>query len=299
MFDFLKGGKANVKLEVDSPTQTYCPGQTVHIMVTVEGEKDLKIQKGRIALVCTEEYEYRYESTSTDSDGNTTTSTDSSWGTDERKVFEQVFLGETTIRAASTQTWKFDVPLPSDAPPTCAEAKIIRVHWWLKATLDRKLAADVEAKTEIRVLTLLAHETGPKHEYGLSNEPNEAELVFVLPSGQFALGETITGQLIVRPKKSFDATEIRLELVAHEFVFPDEGNVHEKATKVKLAGKTKLQPGQDQLYPFSVTIPANSPVTLKTGNSSVTWALKGVLARFLRGDTRVDGEIQVYSARPA
>ena len=299
MFDFLKGGKANLKLELDSSDQTYYLGETVHVTVTVEGEKDLQIQKGRIALICKEEYEYRRESTSTDSDGDTTTSTRSSWATDERKVFEQVFLGETTIRAASTQTWKFDVPLPPDAPPTCAEAKIIRVHWWLKATLDRKLAADVEAKTEIRVLTLLAHETGPKHEYGQSNEPDQAELVFALPSGQFALGETISGQLIVRPRKSFDATEIRLELVEREYVPRGEGNVYEKEIKVKLAGKTKLLPGQDQLYPFSVTIPANSPVTLKTGNSSVTWALKGVLARFLRGDTRVDGEIEVYSARPA
>ena len=299
MFDFLKGGKANVKLEVDSPTLTYHPGETVHITVTVEGEKDLKIQKGRIALVCTEDYEYQYRSTSTDSDGTTTTSTDSGWGTDERKVFEQVFLGETTIRAASSQTWKFDVPLPPDALPTCANAKIVRVHWWLKANLDRKLAFGVKTEMEIRVLTLLSHETGPQHEYGQSNEPNEAELAFVLPSSQFALGETVAGQLIVRPKKSFDATEIRLELVEREYVPRQEGNVKEKEIKVKLEGKTKLQAGQDQVYPFSVTIPADSPVTLTTPNSSITWMLKGVLARFLRGDTRVDGEIQVYSARPA
>ena len=73
----------------------------------------------------------------------------------------------------------------------------------------------------------------------------------------------------------------------------------EKEIKVKLEGKTKLQAGQDQVYPFSVTIPADSPVTLTTPNSSITWMLKGVLARFLRGDTRVDGEIEVYSARPA
>jgi len=299
MLDFLKGGKANLKLEIDSPNQTYYPGETVRVTVTVEGEKDLKIQKGHIALVCKEEYEYQSESTSTDSDGNTTTSTSSSWGTDERKVFEQVFLGETTIRAASTQTWKFDVPLPPDALPTCANAKIVRVHWWLKTNLDRKLAFGVKTEMEIRVLTLLSHETGPKHEYGQSNEPGEAELAFVLPSSQFALGETITGQLIVRPKKPFDATEIRLELVEHEYVPRQEGNVKEKETKVKLEGKTKLLPGQDQIYPFSITIPANGPVTLTTPNSSITWMLKGVLARFLRGDTRVEGPIEVYSTRPA
>ena len=299
MFDFLKGGKANLKLELDSPDQTYHLGETVHFTVTVEGEKDLKIQKGRIALVCKEEYEYRRVSTSTDSDGDTTTSTRSSWATDERTVFEQAFLGETTIRAASAQTFRFDVPLPPDAPPTCADAKIIRVHWWLKANLDRKLALGVEAKTEIRVLTSLAHEAEPKHEYGQSNEPNEAELVFLLPSDRFALGETISGQLIVRPKKSFDVTEIRLELVAQEYVPRDEGNRHEKQIKVKLTGKTKLAPGQDQIYPFSVAIPANSPVTFQTRNSSVAWTLRGVLARFMRGDTRADGKIEVYSARMA
>jgi sporulation-control protein spo0M len=299
MFDFLKGGKANLKLEADSPNLTYTLGETVHIILTVEGVKDLKIQKGLFALVCKEEYEYRYESRSTDSEGNTETDIRSSWGSDERKVFEQAFLGETTIRAGSTQTFQFEVPLPSNAPPTCAEAKIVRVHWWLKATLDRKLAADVEAKTEIRVLTLLAHGTGPRQEYGRSNEFDQAEMVFALPGGEFALGETVSGQLVVRPKKSFDVSGIRLELVEREYVPRDEGNVREAVTKVKLADKMKLQPGQDLTYPFSVAIPANSPVTIDAPHSSVTWFLRGVLDRPMRGDTRVEGAIQIFSARSA
>ncbi len=299
MFDFLKGGKAQVRLEIDSPDQTYTAGKTIHAVATIDGEKDLKIQQGRITLVCREEYQYRRRSTSTDSDGDRSTSVHTSWGTDERTIYEQVFVGETVIRAATTQTFRFDMPIPPDATPTCADGKIVRVHWWLKGTLDRKLASDVAEKAEIRVLSILPHEMAHPGEYGRSNELGEAHMALVLPSDKFALGETITGELVIRPQKSFDVTEIRAELEMKEEVPRDEGNQFKKQVKVKLEGKTKLQPGQEQRYPFSIAIPANSPVTFKTPHSSVTWTLRGVLARFMRGDTRVDGEVTVYSARPA
>jgi sporulation-control protein spo0M len=299
MFDFLKGGKAQVRLEIDSPDQTYTAGKTIHAVVTVDGEKDLKIQQGRITLVCREEYQYRRQSTSRDSNGHRSTSVHASWGTDERTLYQQVFAGETVIPGATTQTFKFDMPIPPDATPTCADGKIVRVHWWLTGTLDRKLASDVQEKAEIRVLSILPHEIARPGEYGRSNEPDEAHMALVLPSDKFALGETITGELIVRPQKSFDVTEIRAELEMEEKVPRDEGNRFKKQVKVKLAGKTKLQPDQEQRYPFSMTIPANSPVTFKTSHSSATWTLRGVLARFMRGDTQVEGEIEVFSLRPA
>ncbi len=66
-----------------------------------------------------------------------------------------------------------------------------------------------------------------------------------------------------------------------------------------MAGKTKFEAGQDMAFPFSVAIPSPRPVSGRTRNSTITWRLRGVLARFMRGDTCVEEEIFVYSGRPA
>jgi hypothetical protein len=59
-----------------------------------------------------------------------------------------------------------------------------------------------------------------------------------------------------------------------------------------------LQNGQALAYPFSLRIPDSSPPTSQMRQSSVSWMLKGVLARSLRADTRVEEEVLVYSGRP-
>ena len=82
-----------------------------------------------------------------------------------------------------------------------------------------------------------------------------------------------------------------------QFEYADDGKAG--TFKVKLAGKTKLQPGQDMAIPFSVAIPSPRPVSGPTRNSTITWRLRGVLARFMRGDTLVEEEIFVHSGRPA
>ena len=38
-------------------------------------------------------------------------------------------------------------------------------------------------------------------------------MVLRLPKQAFALGETVSGELVIRPKKDFDSTEIRVELL--------------------------------------------------------------------------------------
>jgi hypothetical protein len=79
----------------------------------------------------------------------------------------------------------------------------------------------------------------------------------------------------------------------------DKGNEHLAEQSIQVVGNMKLQPGQDLDLPFSFDIPSPSPTTGSTPNSSVTWLLKGVLARPRRADTRVEEEIFVYSCRQA
>jgi sporulation-control protein spo0M len=299
MFDFLKGGKAKLHVTLDRPMLPYYLGETVHAAVTIEGEKELKIEEARVALVCHEEYEYRYESHHRDSDGHHHTAVHTSWATDEQVIQQQVLMGQGAIPSNFMQTYEFSAAIPASAPPTCDGGRIVRVKWMVKATLDRKLAGDIEDKAELLVFATPPGSMVSPGEFGYSNEPKEATLAMALPCKEWVLGETVQGQFLIRPQKAFEATEVRVELVRVEQVPRDRGNESKEEVKVKLAGKTKFEPGQDLTFPFSVAIPSPRPVSGRTRNSSVTWRLRGVLARFLRGDTLVEEEIFVYSGRPA
>jgi hypothetical protein len=116
-----------------------------------------------------------------------------------------------------------------------------------------------------------------------------------LPGLEWCSGETITGRLIVNPQKSFDATEVRVELEQTELVPVDRGNQKVNALKLKLAGKTRIEAGQPLSFPFQLTVPQPCSPSGSTMNWSVTWKLKGILARFMRKDTSVEQELRVFS----
>lgn len=298
MFDFLKGGKAKVTVETDRPNQPYVPGERINAQVTVQGEKDLKIQKGKVALIYREEYQRQYRDSDTDSDGSTSTTDRKSWQTDEIEQWQEQFFGETTVKGGSNQTFEYSIPLPYNAPPTLVGGKILKGQWVIKATLDRKLASDVEAKVESFVVTVPTGKSGGAGTYGMSNAPDEAQLALNLPGEEFVLGDTITGEFVIQPRKEFDASEFRVEVVCSEDVPEDLGNTNTTNISVKVSGGAKLLPGQDLKFPFQLTIPGNAPVTCKTRHGSVTWTLRGVIARRMRSDTYVEHEILVYSTRP-
>ena len=296
MFSFLKGGKAQINLTVDHSDQVYHPGETVHVRVNVIGEKDLKIQQGRVALLYSEEYQYRHEEYETDSDGNRETVTQTDWKTDERQLGQTVFLPETTITAGSNQNFEFDFAIPPNSPPS-AQGNIIHIKWLVKATLDRKLASDVEAKAEITVVNIPPGQQTGEGRYGNSSEPLEADLQLVLPSLEFVLGETISGTLVVTPQKGFDVNEVRVTLVQRENVPEAEGNTHAAEQKIKLSPQVKLQAGQQLSFPFNITVPSGGSPSCQTPNGTIAWSLIGTLARRLRKDTNVEENVTVYSLR--
>lgn len=295
MFDFLKGGKATIKVSVDRPVQPYWLGETVHATVTVNGEKDMKVQQARCELVFHEEYEYRYRQTDRDSDGHEHTEEKRSWVTEERAVQKEMMFGESTIKGGTNQTFEFNFPIPTNAAPTASGGKIVRVKWFLKGILDRKLLPDISDKVEILVFTTPPNQNVQPGTFGSSNEPSEAELNFTLPRLEWVLGETLAGEFHINPHKEFDATEIRVELVRREFVPRDLGNESIERFTVKLGGGTHLTPGQNLVFPFNLMLPPSAPASFRTQNSCVEWKVSGVLARRLRGDTRAEQEVFVYS----
>lgn len=303
MFDLLKGGKTSVKLTLDRPISKdaaqpypYYLGETVHACVTLVSEKEVKIQEGRIALVYQEEYQYKHRHHSGTSRGHSTTTIATAWATDEREVNRQVFLAETSIPAGTSKIYEFDLPIPTNAAPS-AHAEIVRINWVVKATLDRRMAGDIEERIDLPVFAGAPGTPVPPVESGVSNEPDEADLVFSLPGKELVMGETIAGRLHVSAKKEFDVTEIRVELVRRERVPRDLGNEHETSLPVKLSSGTRLKPGQNLTLPFSIAIPSPVPATFSTPNSALDWRLRGVLARRLRKDTIVEEAVILYNGR--
>ncbi len=295
MFDFLKGGKATIKVSVDRPVQPYWLGETLHATVTVNGEKDMKVQQARCELVFHEEYQYRHRETHRDSDGHEHTEERTSWQTDERVVQKEMMFGESTIKGGTNQTFQFNFPIPTNAAPTATAGKIVKVQWLVKGILDRKLLPDISDKVELLVFTTPAGQNVQAGVFGSSNEPNEAQMNLSLPRLEWVLGETVAGELRINPSKEFDATEIRVELVRREYVPRDLGNESLERVTVKVAGGTHLAPGQNLVFPFNVILPPSVPASFRTQNSCVEWKVSGILARRLRGDTRVDQELFVYN----
>ncbi len=297
MFDFMQGGKANLQLVLDRLNQPYWLGETIHATLKLTGEKELKIEQGRIVLLYHEEYQFRRRHVHRDSKGHTSTREESVWTTDEREVKRDVFLDQATIPGGTLKTMEFEFPIPLNAAPTAAGGKIVRIKWLVKATLDRRMAADTQAVVEVPVLTTPPGQFVQAGVYGMSNEPAEAELSLSLPVLEFVLGETIEGQLQVCPQKEFDVSEIRVELVRREVVPRELGHQVEEVVPLKAAAGSRLKPGSNLTLPFRLAIPASAPPTLQTPNSQVNWFVRGVLARRMRKDTSAEQEVAIFSRR--
>ena len=297
MFNFLKGGKVNLTVSLDRPSEIYFPGETVHARVSLDSDKELKFQQGRVALLYQEKFQYRAVTHRTDSQGHGHTEETFHWQTNDQEIARKVFLDETTLPQGSAQAFGFDAQIPVSAPPTYP-GTIIQISWSVKATLDRKLSGDINTITPLTVLVSPAGKQTPG-QYGLSNEPDEAQLSLELPGTEWVSGETVQGQLLVSSQKNFDATEVRVEVEQTESVSYDRGNLRVNTVKVKLAGKTKFTAGETSRFPFQVQIPQPCSPSGSSAYWSVTWKLKGGLARFLRKDTSVEEEIKVFTGHPA
>jgi hypothetical protein len=296
MFNFLKGGKVNLDVAVDRPSGIYFPGETVHVKISLNSDKDLKFQEARAALLYQEKYQIRTTHRTTDSHGHSHTEDVLRWQTNDQEVARQVLLGETNLPKGSAQSFEFEAHIPTSAPPSCP-GNIIQVKWLAKATLDRKLVGDINAEVPLTVLVCPASARTPAT-VGQSNEPDDALLSLDLPGTEWAAGETIEGKFLINPQKNFDVTEVRVELEQTESIPYDRGNQKVSAIQLKLAGKTKLMAGQAMVLPFQLQVPQPCSPTGFTGNWSVTWRLKGILARFMRKDTAVEAELKVFSSRP-
>ena len=289
----LGAGDTELTLKLDRPTGVYAPGETIRASLKIVNHKDLNIRQGRMELLMVEEFEYRSREYSPVSK---TWESRTSWDKAKQIAGHWEFLGAMTLPAGFSRIFEHDFFIPQTAIPT-AQGHITSCKWILAATLDRKLAFDRKAENEITVLSLAPGAAASPGDFGTSNHPDQAKMSLSLRSREFVTGEKIAGNLQINPQKDFEVTEVRLELIRFESVPRDEGNRSSSTKEVQLADKTNLQAGKALSFAFQIVLPAGGPVTMNTGNSSISWGLRGVLARPWHRDPIVEEAIFIYSGR--
>lgn len=297
MFNIFKGKSDSLKVTLDRPSGVYYPGETLTAVIHFQSDKDVKARQGLVVLQWAEQYDFQSMEQTTDSDGSTSSELRDHRRTDEHEIDRLAFAFEETLAGGQEHTYTFTAVIPNPAPPTI-DGKIIKVYWNVKARIDRKLAADFNAETNVIVLAPPVAEA-PLDLVGKTGEAEQAEMFVELPSESWMADSAIKGELLIRPLQKFDATQVRLELVRREEVTYDYGLDKEEVVTVKLAGKTDLEPGRELRLPFQVALPPGCSPSAQGDSWKFTWILRGVLARFLRKDVFVEREIKVYNGKTA
>jgi len=159
--------------------------------------------------------------------------------------------------------------------------------------------------------------------------PN-ATISMNISKDNFALGETIAGDLTVTSQEEFEADEIRVELVAFEKLKPGGGFVRDISEnqetrlysspnqntqaagtveysmyrgQAQVSGKLRITSGFSQQFTFKITVPANLGPTFQGMRRDGrwlqrTWTLKAVLAVGGRPDLEAKRDIYVLIPAP-
>jgi hypothetical protein len=281
-----------VQLGVDRTE--FHPGDSVTARVVVGGERDDRVQGGRVELA----YVNRYldEERHYDSRGGSTTRTVTR--TDTVVVATQPLPGgpdAPVVPGEHTVTLTF----PPESPPSAHEPEGFGdlIRWEVRAILDRRMAFDPDASQQVTVFSR------PEQFVAWTQSPPvaksaECPMGLELSTRVLRPGEGISGELTITPKESFTGRGVRIQLERRRTDTPD--NIHRTETLdgVELAGKTDLEAGQTVRFPFEVALPIGVPPCFQTGRSHMHWFIEGVVDRRMRSDYVVEAELAVYTGTP-
>jgi hypothetical protein len=282
------GPKADVEVELE-PDEVL-PGEAVEATVRVVPSRDLEVEEGRVELVYENEYTYktrRYSFLVRMSWVRSETVTDVVVE-DTAAIFESgALLADTPYEHTAT------LAVPATAAPS-AEGEITSVRWWAIATLARRRGRDLRGSAELLVLS----EPQLELESAVVATHRDCEHSFELDRDDFGPGEVLKGTLVARALRQCAVREVRVELVRHEEVPRDEGYAVEVTEDAaNLDGEVELSPGESREWPFELELPEVVVPSLRTDQSRVTWLLRGIGSRRLRGDYSISLPIDVHTAR--
>lgn len=287
----LFGGKLpELAIQLERPDGVYFPGETVRAAVTVAAEDGAKFKEVRAGLLLEEKYQTieRHR----DSDGDT--SYNHVWRTNEQWVGREQ-LASGSLPKGFRQSFNYEWRLPELLQPYC-QGKIVVARWLVKATVDRKLARDVNAETPLYVVVPAPARPAQGGRLAEENSaPDVASMWFELPRLEYVQGETVTGRLLVEPRQDLSPRSVQISLVRHEVVPGGDRTNVENVVEARQDYAAQLRAGQPAAFDFSFGVPAKWCPTYQSGSGRVGWRLSATLDLAWKRDVHAWQGIQVFN----
>lgn len=287
----LFGGKLpELAVQMERADGVYYPGETVRAAVHVTAEDGAKFKEIRAGLVLEEKYQTieRRRDSDGDVDYNRVWHTDEHWA-----AREQVAAG--SLPKGFRQTFNYEWRLPDSLQPYC-QGKIVVARWLVKATVDRKLARDVNAEAPVYVVVPAPARPAQGGQFAEENsEPDVVMMRFELPRVEYVQGETVTGRLVVEPRQDLSPRAIQLSLTRHEVVPGGDRTNVEEVVEARHDYAAQLRAGQPAAFDFSLNVPAKWCPTYQSGRGRVGWRVSATLDLAWKRDIYARQSIQVFN----
>ena len=225
---------------------------------------------------------------------------------------DHVFAENVPMENGVPQRYPVRVRLPAQAMPT-VKGKHARITWeisasvlthsdWMPAgnsvlsNLTRGRAG--ECSQEIVVFarpdgTLFGAEPLPD-EPQATREHRRVRLDLMLSTGVVPNGGMLEGNLSVTPQRSFQARELRVELMRWERSGSKQARVVESSHV--LQRPAVLTAGEETTWPFQLPVPDRLMPSVLGQHTFVGWQVKAVIARGFLPNLSVSQPLQVYTS---
>jgi hypothetical protein len=222
-------------------------GGTVNAVVTITGEPDRKVRGAKAQLVRTAIHRVTQTNVVT-------------YGYHDSLLHEAVVITEVPVISSGGQAAPGEhvvsLHIPEDGLPSATD----QVRWSVRAVIDRRHGADIQAESPIEVLAgpeRFASEATSEARYKL-----EGGIDLELSTRTLRPGQTITGNVILRPARAIKVTEV---IVLFVVTLPVQKGLETTTLtpQTLLNEHLDLQPGDTKTLPFELTLPADAAPTVR------------------------------------
>jgi hypothetical protein len=259
-------------------------GDELEARVELVPRSTFEVRNGKVELICTETYVQK---------------TSSQYGTHYQKKTlirfsdGQTFSDNGTIRSGVKYTRGVRLIVPPDAPRSVQGTSVRNIQpgitWEVRASLDVANARDLQESQDVTVIEVPAVDALHSRSVVAEEGHRQGNFVLEISSGDVRSGARLEGVLRLDMLQEVTAAEIRVELVREE-KFGNDTQEH-VVDQVTLDTHASLNADAAREWRFHLEVGNVDVPSLTTDKSSVRWLVKGVLARAMRPDLRVEQDI--------
>jgi hypothetical protein len=259
-------------------------GGTVNAVVTITGEPDRKVRGAKAQLMRTAIH-------------RVTQTNVSGYGSHDTLLHEAVVITEVPVISSGGPVAPGEHVVSLHIPPDGLPSATDQVSWSVRAVIDRRHGSDIQAESPIEVLA------GPERfaSEATSDVRYKGERCVDLELSTRTLrpGQTITGNVILRPARALKVTEV---VVTFAVTLPVRKGLEGTAVapQILLNEHLDLQPGDTKKLPFELTLPSDAAPTVRGSmttprcHSIISWDVGAEAKAVAPGDDKTEANGFVY-----